>query len=81
MNKQHTPLEVLRNAFRVYNQTTAKSGATVRWYDDRLMLFERFVGVGATLADVNVATVREYVADLLFTDDVAQDMVEAFIAG
>lgn len=64
MNKQHTPLEVLRNAFRVYNQTTGKSGATVRWYDNRLMLFERFVGVGATLADVNVATVREYVADL-----------------
>jgi hypothetical protein len=35
----------------------------VRWYDEKLELFERFVGVGATLADVNPTTVRTYVAD------------------
>lgn len=64
MDKRHIPLKALREAYSVYNRTTGKSPATVRWYDDKLALFERFVGNHAMLADVNVSTVRDYVADL-----------------
>lgn len=64
MDKQHVPFRALREAYSVYNKTTGKSPATVRWYDDKLALFERFIGADATLTDVNVATVRDYVGDL-----------------
>lgn len=64
MDKSSTPLRALRDAYSVYNRTTGKSPATVRFYDERLQLFERFVGADATLADVNVATAREFIAEL-----------------
>jgi len=98
MNSQ-TPFSRLRDAFRVYNQTTGKSPATIAWYDDKLDLFERYIAgrnvtdpvnneatangtvvthpmnigaaanravnaYGVTLADVTVANVRAYIADL-----------------
>ncbi len=58
MNKSNTPFKTLRDAYSVYNQTPGKSPATIRWYDEKLELFERFIGPGATLTDVTVATVR-----------------------
>lgn len=64
MNKRNITLATLREAYRVYNQTTGKSPATVRWYDDKLDLFERYLGPGAVLADISVTNVRAYVADL-----------------
>lgn len=64
MDKSTTPFPTLRDAFRVYNQTTGKSPHTIRWYEFRLELFERWLGDGATLADVTVANARAYIADL-----------------
>jgi len=64
MDKSKTPFSQLRAAFKVYNQTTGKSPQTVKWYEFRLELFERWLGTDASLADVTVANVRGYIAEL-----------------
>lgn len=64
MDKQHIPFRQLREAYRVFNRTSGKSPATVKFYEERLQGFERYVGDDATLADLNVPTVRAFIADL-----------------
>jgi integrase/recombinase XerC/integrase/recombinase XerD len=64
MNKSETPFRNLREAYSVFNRTTGKSPATVKWYDEKLELFERFLGSKATLGDVTVSTVRMFIAHL-----------------
>lgn len=64
MDKTKTPFSRLRESFRLYNQTTGKSPHTVKWYEFRLDLFERWVGDGATLAEVTIDNVRGYIAEL-----------------
>ena len=64
MDKSNTPFAKLRTAYRLYNQTTNKSPRTIHWYDERLRLFAEFIGAGASLKDVNIETVRAYIADL-----------------
>jgi site-specific recombinase XerD len=61
---QGTPLAELRVAFEACNRTANKSPRTVHWYNERLLMFERFVGPGAALRDLTVPTVRAFVADL-----------------
>lgn len=75
MDKRHIPFAALREAYSVYNRTTGKSPATVRWYDDKLALFERFVGTDAMLADLNVSSVRDYVGDLQGRDVIHENNV------
>ncbi|MEX2246949.1 MAG: tyrosine-type recombinase/integrase [Dehalococcoidia bacterium] len=64
MDKSTTPFRTLRQAFKVYNQTTGKSPKTVGWYEFRLELFERWLGPDASLADVTIPNVRAYIAEL-----------------
>ncbi len=64
MKKDAIPFAKLRQQFAVYNKTTGKSPSTVNWYEQKLELFERWLGPDACLADVTIPTVREYVADL-----------------
>lgn len=64
MDKSKTPLSICRAGFRLYNQTTGKSPHTIKWYEFRLELFERWLGPGATVRDVTVPQVRAYVAEL-----------------
>lgn len=64
MDKTDIAFGTLREAFKVYNQTTGKSPHTVRWYEFRLELFERWVGPEAKLGDVSIANVRGYTAEL-----------------
>jgi site-specific recombinase XerD len=64
MKKHDIPFSQLRAGFAVYNKTNGKSPHTVRWYEFRLELFERFLGPGATLSDFTVPNVRAYIADL-----------------
>ncbi|MCC6236787.1 MAG: tyrosine-type recombinase/integrase [Dehalococcoidia bacterium] len=62
------PFPQLRAAFASYNRTTNKSPRTVSWYDQRLELFERHIGSGATLADVTVERARDFIAALQARD-------------
>ena len=64
MDKSRTPFTQLRAAFSSYNRTTNKSLRTVAWYEQKLELFERHLGVGADLSDVTVENVRAFIADL-----------------
>lgn len=64
MDKNRTPLSIARAGFRLYNQTTGKSPHTIKWYEFRLALFERWLGPAATVGDVTVPRVRAYVAEL-----------------
>jgi hypothetical protein len=64
MDKTAIPLAQLRRAFEVYNQTTGKSPNTFRWYSDKLVLFERFVGEGCRLSDFGLDSAREFIAYL-----------------
>jgi site-specific recombinase XerD len=64
MDKRDTPLAKLRAAYRVYNQTTGKSPHTIRFYEERLELFERFAGPEATLASVTIPNARAFIAHL-----------------
>jgi hypothetical protein len=68
MDKNEIPFEELRTAFRFYNQTAGKSHHTLKWYDDRLELFERFLGEKAVLRHLTIPTVRAFVADLQSRD-------------
>jgi integrase/recombinase XerC len=67
-DKSQTPLTELARAFEVYNRTTNKSPRTVHWYNDKLELFNRFLGGRGVLADVTIPTVRSYIADLQSRD-------------
>lgn len=64
MDKTAIPLAQLRRAFEVYNQTTGKSPSTFRWYSDKLVLFERFLGEGCQLSDFGLDSAREFIAHL-----------------
>jgi site-specific recombinase XerD len=64
MDKNETPFDKLRAGYQVFNKTTGKSPHTVRWYDERLELFQRFVGPTANLTDVAVPTARAFIAHL-----------------
>ena len=64
MDKGETPFRELRTAFRFYNETSGKSPHTVKWYEFRLELFQRFLGKNATLKDLTVANVRGFIAEL-----------------
>src|ERR1700680_638615 len=64
VDKARIPFDKLRQAYAVFNKTSGKSPHTVVWYDFRLELFERFLGEDACLADLTVANVRAYVAEL-----------------
>ena len=64
MDKSRTPFPQLRAAFGSYNRTTNKSLRTVAWYEQKLEIFERHLGVGADLSDVTVENVRAFIADL-----------------
>ncbi len=64
MDKSETPFRELRTAFRFYNETSGKSPHTVKWYEFRLELFQRFLGKNATLKDLTVANVRGFIAEL-----------------
>jgi len=64
LDKSGIPFAKLRAAFAVYNRTTNKSPQTVQWYEERLELFERFLGRRAVLAGVSVENVRAFIADL-----------------
>jgi site-specific recombinase XerD len=64
MDKREIPLAQLQSAFEVYNQTSGKSPHTSRWYNEKLSLFERFLGDGCTLADLTLESVREFIAHL-----------------
>lgn len=64
MNRRSMPFAALRVAFASYNRTTNKSPQTVVWYDKRLGLFERYLGLNANLDDVTVENVRSFVAEL-----------------
>ena len=64
MDKSQTPFGKLQAAFEVYNRTTNKSPRTIYWYNEKLGLFHRFLGPEAVLADVTIANVRGFVADL-----------------
>jgi hypothetical protein len=51
MDKSDTPFEKLRNAYAVFNRTVNRSPRTIKWYDDKLILFGRFLGPNAKLRD------------------------------
>jgi integrase/recombinase XerD len=64
MDKSRIAFGKLREAYAVFSTTGGKSPHTVKWYDDRLALFQRFLGVDAKLGDLAVAKVREFVSSL-----------------
>ena len=64
MDKTAIALAQLRRAFEVYNQTTGKSPNTFRWYSEKLLLFERFLGEPCRLSDFGLDSAREFVAHL-----------------
>jgi site-specific recombinase XerD len=64
MDKTGIPLSNLVEGFALYNRTTNKSPRTVNWYTERLGLFLRFAGEDATLADISIANVRRFIAEL-----------------
>jgi len=44
MRKDKTRFSTLREQFRVYNKASGKSPSTVRWYEQILCCFERWLG-------------------------------------
>lgn len=64
MDKSQTPFLELRRAYRFFNETSGKSPHTVKWYEFRLELFERFLGEDASLTNVTVQNVRAFIAEL-----------------
>ena len=64
MDKTGIPLSILVEGFALYNRTTNKSPRTVGWYTERLGLFQCFAGDDATLADISIANVRRFIAEL-----------------
>jgi integrase/recombinase XerC/integrase/recombinase XerD len=64
MKKDTISIRKLREQFAVYNKTAGKSARTVEWYEQKLDLFERYLGSEACLADVTVPNVRGFIAEL-----------------
>lgn len=64
MRKDRIPFSTLREQFRVYNKASGKSPGTVRWYEQALLCFERWLGPEPCLADLDIHAVRRYVAEL-----------------
>jgi integrase/recombinase XerC/integrase/recombinase XerD len=64
MKKDSIPFKKLREQFVVYNKTTGKSPNTVWWYEQKLGLYERWVGPNACLADVTIPNVRSFIVEL-----------------
>lgn len=64
MKKDTIPFSKLREQFAVFNKTTGKSPSTVWWYEQKLGLFERWLGPDACLADLTIPNVRSYIVDL-----------------
>ena len=64
MKKDNIPFGKLRQQFEVYNKTTGKSPSTVWWYEQKLGLFQRWLGPDACLADVSIPNVREFIVEL-----------------
>ncbi|MEX2158160.1 MAG: tyrosine-type recombinase/integrase [Dehalococcoidia bacterium] len=64
MYKSVVTLERLKEAYAVYNQVVGKSPRTIQWYNQKLELFERFLGDGCELADFTLESARAYIADL-----------------
>jgi len=64
MKKDAISFEKLRQQFTVYNKTAGKSPRTIDWYEQKLTLFERYLGPDACLADVTIPNVRGYIAEL-----------------
>jgi integrase/recombinase XerD len=64
MKKDSIPFKKLREQYAVYNKTAGKSARTVEWYEQKLELFERYLGPDACLADFTVPNVRGYIAEL-----------------
>ena len=64
LDKASVKLSQLRKTFAVYNQTTGKSPNTIHWYNQKLELFERFLGDDPCLADFCIESARAFIADL-----------------
>jgi hypothetical protein len=64
MDKGGIPFAKVRNAYAVFKRTVNRSPRTIKWYDEKLELFERFLGPEAKLSDFNLDIVRAYIADL-----------------
>lgn len=64
MKKDTISIRKLREQFTVFNKTAGKSVRTVEWYEQKLDLFERYLGADACLADVTVPNVRGFIAEL-----------------
>jgi integrase/recombinase XerC/integrase/recombinase XerD len=64
MKKDTIPFGKLRQQFEVYNKTVGKSPSTVWWYEQKLGLFERWLGPTACLADVTIPNVRAFIVEL-----------------
>ena len=64
MKKDTISFEKPRQQFTVYNKTVGKSARTVAWYEQKLELFERYLGPDACLADVTIPNVRGFIAEL-----------------
>jgi site-specific recombinase XerD len=64
MGKSSVTLGRLREAYAIFNQVTGKSPRTTHWYNQKLELFERFLGEGCELSDFTLESARAYIADL-----------------
>lgn len=64
VDKSSVTLERLRQAFEVYNRVAGKSPATIRFYNEKLVLLQRFLGEGCELSDFTLESVRAFIADL-----------------
>ncbi len=64
MKKDAIPFAKLRQEFEVYNKTVGKSPSTIWWYEQKLGLYERWLGPTACLADVSITNVRSFIVEL-----------------
>jgi integrase/recombinase XerD len=66
--QERDPLPRAAHRVPLRQRDERQSRHTVKWYDDRLELFERFLGAKAVLADLTVANVRAFIAELQARD-------------
>lgn len=64
MKKDDIPFAKLRQQFEVYNKTVGKSPSTVWWYEQKLGLYERWLGPSACLGDVTIPNIRAFIVEL-----------------
>ena len=64
VDRSSVTLERLREAFEVYNRVAGKSPATIKFYNEKLVLLQRFLGEGCELSDFTLESVRAFIADL-----------------